>query len=153
MSVTSELRALLAALSIGCVAAPAGASASIRQDRTEAGIVRAMNQVRASRHLPRLRTDPGLARAADVHSASMARSGLLSHGAFARRVRRYVRSRVIGENLAWMSGCDPAAIVQLWLNSAGHRGVMLDRSFRLVGVGRRASSNLCFVTADFASAR
>src|SRR3954465_13627951 len=103
MSVTSVLRALLAALLIGCVALPATASASAGHDRTEAAIIRAMNQVRASHDLPRLRTNRGLARAADAHSASMARSGTLSHGAYSRRVRRYVRTKSVGENVAWTS--------------------------------------------------
>jgi uncharacterized protein YkwD len=138
---------------IVCVLAPSGASASARQDRTEAGIVRAMNKVRASHNLPRLRTNSGLARAADSHSAAMLRTNTLAHGAFDQRVRRYVRSRRVGENLAWMSRCSPSSIVQMWMNSAGHRQVMLSRGFRRVGVARRASSSSCFVTADFASSR
>jgi uncharacterized protein YkwD len=40
----------------------------------------------------------------------------------------------------------------MWLNSPGHRKVMLSPSFRRVGVGKRASSKVCFVTADFGTA-
>jgi uncharacterized protein YkwD len=153
MSVSTVLRALLAALLICCFAVPATASASSGHDPTEAAIVHAMNQVRTSHGLPALRPSSGLARAAGAHSASMARTRTMSHGAFSQRVRRYVRSRLIGENLAWMTGCNAAAVVELWLNSAGHRRIMLSRSFRRVGVGRAAASSLCFITADFASAR
>jgi uncharacterized protein YkwD len=58
----------------------------------------------------------------------------------------------VGENLAWMDGCNATAVVNMWLNSAPHRKIMLSRSFRRIGVGR-SGSRKCFVTADFASAR
>ena len=154
MSVCAGRRVLLAVLSIVCASLPcASASASARHDRTEAGIVRAMNAIRAQYHLPRLHVSGGLARAADVHSASMARNRVLAHGDTARRVRRYVHSRKVGENLAFMSGCKARAIVQMWMNSAAHRRIMLSNGFRRVGVAKRNSSRICFVTADFASSR
>jgi uncharacterized protein YkwD len=111
-----------------------------------------MNSVRASHGLAALRTSRGLARAADAHSATMQRSNRLGHGAYSRRIRRYVRTRGVGENVAWMAGCNANAIVQMWLNSPPHRRVMLSKSFRRIGVGRRGSRK-CFVTADFATAR
>src|SRR4051812_22251840 len=114
MSVTWLRRALLAALLLVCVAVPTTAAASARRDATEVGIVRAMNGLRAQRGLPALRTNPGLARAADAHSASMLRSNVLAHGAFSSRLRHYTHARVVGENLAWMSQCDVNAIVQMW---------------------------------------
>jgi uncharacterized protein YkwD len=143
---------LLAVFLIACLGAPSSAFAASRHDSTEASIIRSMNDVRAGYGLPRLRTNRGLARAADAHSATMQRSNRLGHGAFSRRIRRYVRTRGVGENLAWMSDCDANAIVQMWLNSAPHRRVMLSKSFRRIGVGRRGSRK-CFVTADFATAR
>jgi uncharacterized protein YkwD len=153
LSVSAVRRVLLAALLIVCIQPPAGASASARHDRTEAGIVRAINKIRAQYHLPRLRINSGLGRAADVHSAAMARSGRVVHGEYYRRVRRYVRSRHVGENLAWAQRCRASAIVSMWMNSAGLRHVMLSRGFRRVGVARRSASRTCFVTADFASSR
>ncbi len=152
MSVSSMLRALLAALLLGCLIAPAGASASARHDRTESSIINAINNARASHGLSRLRPSRGLARAADSHSASMARSNRVGHGEYGRRVRRYVRSKRVGENVAWMARCDAAAIVQMWLNSATHRRVMLSPTFHRIGVAKRSSPRTCFVTADFASA-
>jgi len=152
MSVTSVRRLLLAALLVVCVAAPSSAGASVRHDRTEAKIIRALNKVRASHGLPRLRVSRGLARAADAHSRAMRRTNTLGHGDFLRRVRRYVRTRTVGENVAWMAGCRAQSIVDMWMGSAPHREVMLSRSFRQIGVGRRGSSR-CFVTADFASRR
>jgi uncharacterized protein YkwD len=152
MSVTSVRRAALAVLVIVCVVAPSRASASSRHDATETQIIRALNNARAGYGLPRLRSNRALGRAADAHSRTMRRTNTIGHGDFSRRVRRYVRSRKVGENLAWMSGCDATAIVNMWLNSAPHRKIMLSRSFRRIGVGR-SGSRQCYVTADFASAR
>ena len=153
MSVCAGRRALLAVLSMLCVLPCASASASARHDRTEAGIVRAMNKIRTQYNLPRLHVNGGLARAADVHSATMARNRVLAHGDTYRRVRRYVRTRKVGENLAYMTGCNAQTIVQMWMNSAAHRQIMLSGKFRRVGVAKRNSSRICFVTADFASSR
>jgi uncharacterized protein YkwD len=152
MSVTSVRRVLLAALVVACFGAPSNAFASRGHDATEAGIVRALNNARAGHGLPRLQTSRALARAAGAHSRTMRRTNTIGHGDFSRRVRRYVRSRKVGENLAWMTGCDASAIVNMWLRSAPHRKIMLSRSFRRIGVGR-SGSRKCFVTADFASAR
>ena len=75
----------------------------------------------------------------------------VGHGDYSRRIRRYVRTRRVGENIAWTRGCSAQKIVNMWLNSAPHRHVMLSGSFRRIGVGKRGARK-CFVTADFASA-
>jgi uncharacterized protein YkwD len=152
MSVTGLRRALLFACLFVCALPPAGAAAAPRHDRTEVAIIHAMNGVRAGYGLPALRASHRLARAADAHSADMARTGTLSHGAFAQRLRHYVDSRRLGENLAWLSRCNAGKIVRMWLGSTAHRRIMLSRGFKRVGVARRAGSGSCFVTADFASA-
>lgn len=155
MSVRSRWRALLATIMVTvCVSAPcAVAQASVRTDRLEAGIVRAMNAFRAEHGLPKLRTQRGFTRAADAHSRKMLRENRLAHGQYGKRVRRYVRRVArVGENLAWMDRCTPAAIVKMWAKSPGHRHVMLSPSFRRVGVAKRATSEICFVTADFGTA-
>jgi uncharacterized protein YkwD len=153
MSVPSVRRAALAALLVLCGLVPASpAVASSRHDATEAGIIRALNNARAGYGLPRLSTNRGLARAADAHSRAMRRRNAVGHGDYTKRVRRYVRTRKVGENIAWMAGCNATAIVNMWLRSAPHRKVMLSRSFKRIGVGR-SGSRTCFVTADFASAR
>jgi uncharacterized protein YkwD len=153
MSVTALRRGLAAACLLACVSAPAEASAASGHDPVEAGILSAINQARASYNLPALRASSGMARAADAHSRTMLRRNTMSHGKYGSRVRKYVRVRRVGENLAWMSRCDANGIVQMWLNSPTHRRVMLSRSFRRIGVGKRASSNVCFVTADFGTAK
>jgi uncharacterized protein YkwD len=153
MSVIAMRRLVIAVCMFVCALAPATASAtSSRNDATEAGILQAMNRYRVQNGLPGLVSSRGLHRAADAHSASMLRRNVMSHGAFGARVRHYVHVQRAGENLAWMSRCDADAIVRMWINSAEHRKVMLTPSFRRVGVARRSSSSICFVTADFATA-
>ena len=154
MSVTALRRGLAAACCLLiCALMPSTAAASARHNQLETGVVKAINHVRSANGLPRLSASFGLARAADAHSASMLRRNTMSHGAFSSRVRRYVHVRRVGENLAWMSRCSANAIVNMWMNSPSHRKVLLTRSFTRVGVGQRASSRVCFVTADFGSAR
>ncbi len=152
-SARTLLRALVAALLLATIVVPASAAASSRQDRTEKAILRAMNKVRAQHGLATLRVDHALARAADAHSAAMLRSGVFSHGSVHARLRRYTHKRTVGETLAWLSRCNSRKVVQMWLNSAAHRQILLSSRFRNVGVGKRASSARCMVTADFASAR
>jgi uncharacterized protein YkwD len=148
MRSATVLRGLLVAWLVSLAVFPAAASA-----RGGSSILRAMNSVRARHHLPALRASHALARAAAAHSSAMARSGSMSHGAFQRRISRYVRSHVVGENLAWASRCSGRTIVRMWMNSAPHRAIMLSPGFRKAGVGISRASHFCFVTADFASAR
>jgi uncharacterized protein YkwD len=151
-SVRTLLRGLVAALLVATICVPSTASASSRQDRTERAILRAMNKVRAQNGLSSLRVDSALARAADAHSATMLRTGVFSHGSVNARLRRYTKKHRVGETLAWMSRCNSRKVVQMWLNSAAHRHILLSPKFRNVGVGKRSSSARCMVTADFASA-
>lgn len=151
-SVRRSLRGLVPVLLVVIAVLPGPASAAHRQDRTEAAILKAMNSVRARHGLPRLRVNRALAKAADAHSAAMLRSGNFTHGSVNARLRRYTHSRSVGETLAWTSRCDGQKVVEMWLQSAAHRSILLARRFHKVGVGRRSSSARCLVTADFASA-
>jgi uncharacterized protein YkwD len=147
MRSATVLRGLVAAWLVSFAVLPAAASAS------GDSILREMNSVRARHHLPALQASRALARAASEHSSDMARSGLMSHGAFAQRIGHYVNSRFVGENLAWASRCSSHTIVRMWMQSAPHRHIMLSPGFHRAGVGVSRASHFCFVTADFASAR
>jgi uncharacterized protein YkwD len=144
------------------VSARAGANAITSPERlasvgvitptpAEIAVVRVMNSVRATNGVPPLRIGRALSRAARAHSVDMARRDYFDHGPFVQRLRRFgVRAPYIGENLA--SGTKPlgaAAIVRMWLASPPHRENLLDRGFRLVGVGLAGGSTR-LVTADFA---
>lgn len=139
------------------VVAPVAQAGGPRLDGGERAVVRAINSARAHHGLKRLKPARRLAAAADVHTRSMLVRNYFSHGAFAQRVRRYVSFRRIGETIAWSSRCSARRIVRMWLNSPGHRAVLLSRGFHRVGVGRRkgklGSQRACVVTADFGSRR
>jgi uncharacterized protein YkwD len=156
-------RGLVAMLAITLVIAvrPARA-AGPRLDGGEVAVVRAVNRVRAWHHLPRLRADRRLDRAADLHSAQMLRLDRFAHGSFASRVRHFVRSDAVGETLAWVppGSCRHRrvrGVVRMWMHSPPHRAIVLSPRYRAIGVGRRrghlGTLSACVVTADFTSAR
>jgi uncharacterized protein YkwD len=154
---------LLAALSVSPLTATGAAKP--RVDSKERAIVRAINRQRARHGLARLRSNRRLARAADFHSWEMLDADYFAHESrdgspFHQRVRRYVSYRAIGETLAMVGSCgkrSPRRIVRMWMNSPGHRAILLSSSYRRVGLGKRTGdyggSRACLVTADFGSRR
>ncbi len=118
----------------------------------ESTILRAVNDVRAAHGRRPLTSGPALHRAARAHSVDMVRRRYFEHGSFAQRLRRFgVRGRALGENLAFARepGFSAGRVVQMWMASPSHRSVMLDPSFRRIGVGVAGRSSRR-VTADFA---
>jgi hypothetical protein len=76
------------------------------------------------------------------------------------RVRRFARHKALGETLAMLGGCGRKAagrVVRMWMNSPGHRAILLSSSYRRVGIGKRTGdlggNRACLVTADFGSKR
>jgi uncharacterized protein YkwD len=124
----------------------------------EIAIVRQINRVRRQHGLRTLVVNRRLGRVARRHSSTMLRLDLLTHApTLPARMAGAKRGRY-GETLAWMpqgSRPRPARIVQLWLDSAGHRAVLLDGKLRRVGVGRvlgtMGPQRGYAVTADFSS--
>jgi uncharacterized protein YkwD len=106
-----------------------------------------INAVRHNHGVPAVRLDPRLSRAARAHSRDMVRRRYFSHTtpeglSFADRIRgtgymRAARRWYVGENLAWgWRGRGSAGrIVRAWMHSPPHREVMLNPSFREVGIG------------------
>jgi uncharacterized protein YkwD len=105
-----------------------------------------VNAERAARGLKPLRPSRQLRVAAERHGADMVTNRFFAHvspftGAITDRARRagYVRGDdyALGEDIAWGEGelSTPRAIVTAWMNSPGHRAVILDGDFRDVGVG------------------
>ena len=105
------------------------------------------NQIRARHHLPLLRINRRLGRAAVGHSSSMVRQRYFDHtdpngATFVQRIMRarYVRPNQgwsLGENIAWGTGrlSTPAGVMRAWMHSPGHRANILRRSYREVGIG------------------
>jgi uncharacterized protein YkwD len=162
-SLTLAFSCLVAALVASPLTGVAAAKPSL--DGRERAIVRAINRQRAKHGLSALRSSRRLARAADFHSWEMLDADYFAHesrdgGPFDARVRRFARHKAVGETLAMLGGCGRKAarkVVRMWMNSPGHRAILLSSGFRLVGIGARVgwlgSSRSCVVTADFASRR
>jgi uncharacterized protein YkwD len=127
------------------------AIAQARIDGTERATVRFINAYRHAHGLRSVRIDRRMSVGADGHSASMARTRVATHGAWAARVSRYAHSSNIGEVIGWLGGRGQARrVVSMWINSAPHRAVLSNGSYRRVGIGRRRSGGTWFYTVDFA---
>ena len=149
---------LLAALAGLACAAPAQAAEqacpaanATPAKATKRVIVRAtlcsLNRERAHYGLRKLKLNRKLSRAARRHARDMAKRNYFSHdtlggGSFVDRIRRagYLKGAhrwVVGENLAWGSRghSRPRVIMDMWMNSAGHRANILNPSFREIGIG------------------
>jgi uncharacterized protein YkwD len=105
-----------------------------------------VNAQRAAHGLAPLRPNPELRVAAERHGADMVAHRFFAHvspfaGAITDRARAsgYVKGSdyALGEDIAWGEAqlSTPDAIVTAWMNSPGHRAVILDADFRDVGVG------------------
>jgi uncharacterized protein YkwD len=130
----------------------ASTGATVAPNAAELAILRAVNGVRARNGRRPLGLGPALHRAARSHSVDMARRGYFDHGPFVQRLRRFgVRAQSIGENIAYATepGFSAAVVLQMWMTSPSHRAVLLDPSFRRIGVGV-AGGTTRLVTADFA---
>lgn len=116
--------------------------------RSERAMLDLINNARANRGLARLRLRGSLYRCAKAHSRSMIRRDYFSHysldgSSVSARARRagysssgYTSWRV-GETIGWGSGSrgNAASVFRMWMNSAGHRRVLMAARWRDVGVG------------------
>ena len=161
------------AAAVGCaLSLPAAASAAERSvtaaNAIESPIAKRINEIRRARGLRPLRVSYKLVRAANAHSGSMAKGGYFSHTSadgtvFWKRIARYYprtsRRWTVGENLLWFSGDVSARrAVQMWMQSPGHRRVLLSRNWTQVGIsavratdagGVYGGNDVTIVTADF----
>jgi uncharacterized protein YkwD len=160
---TSAFGCLLAATF--AVPAIAGA-ASARLDNRERAIVHRINVERAHHGLSAVKASRPLSRAADYHSWEMLDANYFAHesrngGSFDARIRRFTHKRSLGETLAMLGGrCGSGSarqIVGLWMDSPGHRDILLSSSFARIGLSKRngtlGSTRACVITADFSSRR
>jgi uncharacterized protein YkwD len=116
--------ALLACVCALVVAAPAQATPSEMEKR----LVNRINDARAEHGLRALRMGARLSRGAHAWSRHLMRADSFHHA----RLRSGT-----GEILAWgtCSWFRPAQAVRMWLNSPGHRALLLRPGFRAVGTG------------------
>ena len=110
-------------------------------------LVTAINATRRAHGLRALRYSGALATAGSAHATSLATAGQFTHAwpttgkLFGSWIRAFYPARgyrawSVGENLLWASpGFTPATAVRDWLNSPAHRRVMLNPSWREIGIG------------------
>ncbi|MCI0387010.1 CAP domain-containing protein [Streptomyces sp. CNQ085] len=109
-------------------------------DDERAEVVRLVNALRAEAGCSALAPHPALEEAARDHSASMARTGELSHrGSGGRSLMRRLKDTgyawsQVGENIAY-GYPDAAAVVAGWMDSPPHRRNILACGHRDIGVG------------------
>ncbi len=132
-----------------------GAASARGLSGPEASLLRAINVVRASHGLARLRLDYRLERVARAHSVDMLRRQYFAHGAFSARVNASgAPGPLFGENLAY-GPVSSSWVVNAWLASPEHRANLLRPGFHRIGIGAlvgtfAGSADTFVVTADFA---
>jgi uncharacterized protein YkwD len=109
-------------------AAPAPAAKAERE------AIDALNDVRRAHGLPALRVSRSLNRSSGRYARRMIRRDFFGHAA---RIQVAGAFRSAGETLAWHPGrrARPRRTIRRWMNSPGHRAVLLSRGFRWVGMG------------------
>ncbi|MGH2454449.1 MAG: CAP domain-containing protein [bacterium] len=116
---------------------PVGSPHWVRSD-LESLLLGLINTERRTAGLPVVASHPGLRHAARAHALDMVTHGYLSHQSRDGRSPRQrtpqttVGVRVLGENVAYAT--DVRAAHLAFMSSIVHRGVILSRSARLVGV-------------------
>jgi uncharacterized protein YkwD len=124
-----------ALLACACTAAVAllPAAPAIASD-AERKAIDALNDVRRAHSLPALRVSASLNRSSGRYARRMIRRDFFGHGA---QIDVAGDFRSAGETLAWHTGwrAQPRRTVRRWMNSPGHRAVLLSPGFRWVGMG------------------
>ena len=112
----------------------------------EAEVVRLVNVEREKKGLSPLVADWQLSRVARYKSQDMKDNRYFSHtspvyGSPFEMMKSFgISYRSAGENIA-KGQATPAAVVNAWMNSAGHRANILNASFTHIGVGYVADGN------------
>jgi uncharacterized protein YkwD len=145
------------------VPAPARASTSTEGSPTIAEQLTALrkaiyirtNKRRQSNGLPAFKRAPCAAKFAQGHSRWMARNGAFEHADMHDLLDACSQSSAVGENIAYNSQPDGPRVVQMWMQSPGHRANILNGRFTHLGVGVAydASSGRFYATQDFSTSR
>jgi uncharacterized protein YkwD len=150
---------------VALVCAPAVSQAADRaaySASTESRVVTLLNGIRHEHGLSKLTGSTALRNAARSHSADMLRRGYFEHNSgnesFDKRIHRFLKSPLVGENIAWGTGSYGTAegLVNLWMHSRAHRHIILMSDLHRVGLGiatgrYRGTAGAVMATADFSS--
>ncbi len=113
----------------------------------ESEVIRLVNVERAKAGLPALKANWELSRVARYKSQDMADKGYFSHNSptygspFDMMKKFGISYRSAGENIA-KGQKTPAAVVNAWMNSSGHRANILNSSYTEIGVGYVKNGNI-----------
>jgi uncharacterized protein YkwD len=114
------------------------------------------NKERQKVGLPPLKANATLMKVAADHSVNMARRGSLNHtldgkSPFDRMSAAGYAFGSAGENIAW-GASTPEEVVQMWMNSPGHRSNLLSREYSEIGIGvAKSDRGRAFHTQVFAA--
>jgi uncharacterized protein YkwD len=152
---STAIACAIAALAV-CGLGTAGASAKSRcpgayavavdaatLQRANAAVLCLVNRERRARGAGSVRAAGPLTSASTAHSADMVANGYFSHAGlngddvYARVSRAGYNWRAAGEAIIWGAGpsATPFKLVTTLLKSGAHRPIMLDRTYRELGVG------------------
>lgn len=110
-------------------------------------VIRLVNDIRVKNGLSRLEADWELSRVARYKSQDMKDNNYFSHtspvyGSPFNMMKNFgISYRSAAENIA-KGQRTPQAVVNAWMNSAGHRANILNASFSRIGVGYVESGNI-----------
>lgn len=129
----TRIRMIVVAALVACLVVPA-ASASARTS-PEVLMVQKVNAFRQQHGLPKVHMSRSLMRSAERYSWKQMNSGYFGHQSQIQASSKFHR---LGEIIEWHQGLKARVshAFHLWLGSAGHRAIIMDRSFRYAGAGR-----------------
>jgi uncharacterized protein YkwD len=157
------LLSLLAGIAILVVPAVSqAATKASKRAANEQKVLVLLNEIRQQHGLSTLTASVALRSAARSHSADMLKNGYFEHDskneAWDARIARFVKSPMIGENIAWGTGSygTPEGIVSQWMHSPTHRAIILTGGLHRIGLALATgtfdgSSGAVMATADFAA--
>jgi uncharacterized protein YkwD len=138
-------------LAAGLLATPAASQEDCRVPTAEEEIVvELINEQRALAGLGPVEIDAGLVAAAARHTADMLDGCFLSHtgsdgSSSSARMSAAGYPNPLGET-AGAGQVSPEQIVQAWMNSSGHRAILLHSAATHVGVSHAWADSVCTVT-------
>jgi uncharacterized protein YkwD len=148
---------------VALICVPAVSQASTRKAYsagTEGQVLVLLNGIRHEHGLASLTGSVALRNAARSHSSDMLKRGYFAHNSphqgFGARIRHFLDSPLVGENIAWGTGQYGTArgIVTAWMHSPEHRRIILMGSLHRVGLGVatgtfKGTHDAVMTTADF----
>ncbi|GAB3157964.1 hypothetical protein GCM10027290_60230 [Micromonospora sonneratiae] len=114
-------------------------------DTREEQVLSIVNSERAANGCGAVKINSKLATAARAHSADQAEHDKMTHtgsdgSSFSQRAERAGYSNAISENVA-AGYRTPAAVMEGWMNSAGHRANILNCQAKAIGIGVVAAAD------------